>query len=156
MKHFDQNINDDIRAVRNNSIAMRHSQLHDLMIASDDTALNYLFATNAGSLVLLFAYVGAFFGVGEAPQLAIVALSLFFAGVIFVGLYKAYTLTYYEEVYEHYQDLISHYYQEQIDWEEMKKADTDKEGNSMIPYILGYAAFISFIVGGICAGVSLL
>lgn len=155
MKHFDQNVNDEIRDVRNSSISIRHSQLHDLMIASDDTALNYLFVTNAGSLILLVAYIGAFFGVGEAPLLAKIALSLFFSGVIFVGLYKAYTLTYYEDLYEHYQSLISNYYQQKIGWQEMKQSDSDKEGDSMIPYILGYGAFLCFIVGGVCAGVAL-
>lgn len=156
LKHFDANVNDEMRDVRNQYIIERHNQIHELMIASDDTAINYLFITNGAGLVLLLGYMSAFFGMGGAPTLMNVALGLFFGGVLFVGLYKAYTLTYYEEVFEHHSNLITQYYQEEISWDEMRKSDREKEGDSMIPYILGYGAFFSFIAGGICAGLAII
>lgn len=154
--HFDSDLNDEMRDVRNKSIANRHNELHSLMIASDDTALNYLFITNGVGLVLTLATITALFGLDATPLLAKVALGVFFAGVLFVGLYKAYTLTYYEEVFEHFQSLITRYYQGEISWEEVRKSDREKEGDSMIPYILGYGAFFCFIGGGICAGLAIL
>ena len=150
LTHFDSGLNDDMRDVRNKSIANRHNELHNLMIASDDTALNYLFITNGGGLVLMLACIGMLFGIDSTPLLSKAALGVFFAGVLFVGLYKAYTLTYYEEVFEHYQGLINQYYQGEISWEEVRKSDREKEGDSMIPYVLGYGAFFCLIGGGIC------
>jgi len=156
LKHFDTNLNDEMRAVRNKHIANRHAELHGLMIASDDTALNYLFITNGGGLVITLTCIAAFFGLAAAPLLAKIALAVFFAGVLFVGLYKAYTLNYYEEVFEHYQGLVTQYYQGDISWEDVRQSDRAKEGDSMIPYILGYGAFFCFIGGGICLGLTLI
>lgn len=155
-KHFDNELNDEMRDVRNKSIANRHAELHELMIASDDTALNYLFITNGAGLILSLSCIVTLFGLDATPVLLKVALSVFFAGVLFVGLYKAYTLTYYEEVFEHFQSLISKYYQGEISWEELKQLDREKEGDSMVPYILGYGAFFCMIGGGICAGLAIL
>ena len=147
MKHFDENVTDDLRDIRNNFINNRWAQLHNLSKESGESAIKYLFATNAGGAVAILAYLGSISSNGASPLSAKITLILFFIGILFVGLYKAYMVHAHENLFDHYQNLVDEYYDSKIGWDALTKSDETKVGSSKVPYILGYISFGCFIAG---------
>lgn len=151
MKYNDPNLTGELRAFRNEHISSRWGQLHALSKETGESAIKYLFTTNAGGAVAVLAYLGSVSGNGVPAFSAKVALVFFFSGLLLVGLYKAYMVHDHEGLFDHYKALIKEYYEGKISWDTLLKADEIKVGNSKVPYILGYLAFGSF-VGGCVSG----
>lgn len=151
MKYTDEKLSDELRKIRNNYINDRWIQLHALSKESGESAIKYLFTTNAGGAVAVLAYLGAISGNGEPVLSAKIALVLFFIGLLFVGLYKAYMVRDHEGLFDHYTKLVDEYYEGKIGWGALVKSDETKVGSSLTPYILGYISFAAFF-GGCISG----
>jgi hypothetical protein len=156
MKHFDQNVTDEMRKVRSSFINSRWTQLHGLAKETGDAAVKYLFTTNSGGAVAVLAYLGSLATKGPTPLSAKISLIFFFAGIVFIGAYKAYMVHNHEGLYDHYKILVSQYYEGKIGWGALTKSDETKVGNSMAPYIFGYLSFACFIGGCISGAVGIL
>jgi len=156
MKYTDENLSDELRELRNNHINNRWRQLHALSKETGDSAIKYLFTTNAGGAVAVLAYLGSISGNGEPALSAKIALVLFFSGLLFVGFYKVYMVHNHEGLFEHYKALVGEYYENKIGWGALVKSDETKVGNPLTPYILGYISFATFIGGCISGAVGVL
>ena len=151
MKYSDKNLSPELRNTRDNHIINRWFQLYSLSKDSGESAIKYLFATNAGGAVAVLAYLGAIASNGEPHLLAKLSVIIFFIGIIFVGIYKAYMVHRFESLFSHYQLLVSEYYDDKTGWGALTKSDETKVGKPIAPYIFGYISFFSFIVGSIVA-----
>lgn len=147
MKHFDKNVTDELRSIRNGLIQGRWSQLHGLSKESGDSAIKYLFATNAGGAVAVLAYLGSIAGKESSPLSAKIALASYFIGLLFVGIYKAYMVHNHEDLFNHYRNLVAEYYEGKIGWSALTKSDETKVGKPIAPYMFGYISFGCFIFG---------
>lgn len=156
MKYTDESLSAELRELRNNHINNRWGQLHALAKETGDSAIKYLFTTNAGGAVAVLAYLGSIYGNGEPALSAKIALVLFFTGLLFVGFYKAYMVHDHEGLFNHYKTLVDEYYEGKIGWGALVKSDETKVGNSLIPYILGYISFATFIGGCVSGAVGVL
>ena len=149
MKHFDENVTDELREIRSNFVSDRWGQLQGLSKEAGESAIKFLFATNAGGAVTVLAYLGAIAS-NSAPQISTkITLMFFFVGLLFVGFYKAYTVHKFEGLFKHYQKLVDEYYEGKIGWGALIKSDEAKVGSSIVPYIFAYLSFGSFIVGSV-------
>jgi len=151
MKYNDQNLSDELRELRNSHMNDRWGQLHALTKETGESAIKYLFTSNAGGAVAVLAYLGSISNNGAPALSAKIALVFFFCGLLFVGFYKAYMVHDHEGLFEHYKNLVGEYYENKIGWGALIKSDDTKVGNSNVPYFLGYISFGSFI-GGCISG----
>lgn len=156
MKYNDQNLTNELRKLRNDNINSRWSQLYEVSKESGESAIKYLFTTNAGGAVAVLAYLGSVSGNGGAAISAKIALVLFFLGLLFVGFYKVYMVHDHEGLFDHYKGLVDDYYDNKIGWDALIKSDETKVGKSKAPYILGYISFAAFILGCISGAVGIL
>ena len=145
-----------LRRIRGQHIEGRWSQLYPLSKESGDSAIRYLFTTNAGGAVAVLSNLGSVAQNGGAPWSAKVALICFFTGLLFVGFYRVYIVHHHEGLFENYKRLVNLYYEDGIDWQQLLKADEEKVGNSKVPYVFGYLSFFSFISGCIAGAVGIL
>ena len=152
MKHFDADVTDDMREIRNKYIDSRLAQLQNIAVESGDQALKYLFLTNAGGAVAVLAYLGSSSNSGLSAKLTLV---LFFIGILFVGFYRAYMVHYHESLFKSFSSLINQYYSESIGWAHLTETDESNVGNPIAPYIFGYISFGCFILGCIFGACSL-
>ncbi len=147
MKHFDENMIEGEREIRNEFISKRWEQLYEISNTAGDDAIKYLFATNAGGAVAVLAYLGTLAENGVSLLSVKFALLLFFIGIVLVGIYKANQVHYNGGLFKNYQSLVKKYYDQEIGWEAMSNSDAEKVGEPIAPYLLGYASFTSFILG---------
>ena len=145
-----------LRWIRSQHIEGRWSQLYHLSKESGDSAIRYLFTTNAGGAVAVLAYLGSAAQGGGAPWPAKIALVCFFTGLLFVGFYRIYIVHRYEALFDNYRRLVGSYYEDDIDWYQLLEGDEEKVGNSKVPYLLGYLSFSSFISGCIAGAAGIL
>ncbi|KUJ75764.1 hypothetical protein AVO42_10805 [Thiomicrospira sp. XS5] len=147
MKCNEPDLTDELRTLRGEHIQSRWKQLHALSKETGESTIKYLFTTNAGGAVAVLAYLGSVSGNGIPAFSAKIALFFFFCGLLSVGIYQAYMVHNHEGLFVHYKGLVKDYYGEKISWNGLLEADETKVGNSKIPYILGYSAFVFFILG---------
>lgn len=156
MKYNDLNLTGEHRELRNEHINSRWSQLHALSKETGESAIKYLFTTNAGGAVAVLAYLGSVSG-NEVPALsAKIALVFFFSGLLLVGLYNACMVHKHEGLFEHYKALVKEYYEDEISWDSLLSADETEVGSSNVPYILAYLSFGAFVGGCISGAVGIL
>ena len=145
-----------LREIRGDHIQDRWGQLYQLSKESGDSAIRYLFTTNAGGAVAVLAYLGSVGDNGGSPLSAKIALVCFFTGLLFVGFYKSYIVHHHEGLFEHYKSLVNQYYEDQVDWKVLQESDEKKVGNSIVPYVLGYLSFTGFVLGCIAGAIGIL
>lgn len=144
-----------LRRIRGQHIEGRWSQLYHLSKESGDSAIRYLFTTNAGGAVAVLAYLGSVVQSGGVPWTAKFALVCFFTGLLFVGFYRIYLVHHHEGLFENYKKLVGSYYEDDINWHQLLKADEEKVGSSKLPYVFGYLSFLNFICGCIAGAVGI-
>lgn len=145
-----------LRRIRGDHIQNRWGQLYQLSKESGDSAIRYLFTTNAGGAVAVLAYLGSVADNGASPLSAKIALVCFFTGLLFVGFYRIYIVHHHEGLFDHYKSLVDRYYEDEIDWKVLQEADEEKVGNSKVPYVLGYLSFLGFVLGCIAGAIGIL
>jgi len=147
LKFNDPNLTKEQREIRNQNINSRWSQLYSVSKESGDSAISYLFTTNAGGAVAVLAYLGSVSGKDGSFISAKLALISFFIGLLFVGFYKAYMVHDHENLFESYMKSVKDYYDCKICWSELTNSDIANTGNSKYPYIFGYLSFASLVFG---------
>ena len=146
----------ELRNTRNDFIETRWNQLYLLAKDSDADAVKYLFTVNAGGAVATLAYLGTISTSDITNTLTMkISLTLFFIGLILVGILKANTLTRMESLFKNYRMLVNQYYNNKITWDEVIESDEKKVGQPLLPYILGYLSFGCFILGSIVGAFTL-
>ena len=149
MKHFDKSVTEEMRKSRDSHINQRWGQLYSLAKDAGESAIKYLFTVNAGGAVATLAYLGSTSVKNPDTNCIKISLLLFFLGIIFIGIYKAYGVHYLESLFDKYQKLVDDYYLEEKGWKEFLDADNANVDKSLIPYLLCYASFFCFIFGSI-------
>lgn len=124
----------------------RWGQLYELEKEWGERVYKYLLLTNSGGAVAMLSFLGT----GKASHVlaAQLALVAFVLGVVITGCGLA-------RIYHRMAGLLSKYkrdvrkfFADQIDYAEVLKGDEDRsEKESIMAYILPYAAFLLFIVG---------
>ena len=143
---------------KNTYIHNRWSQLYNLNKESSTSIIKYLFTTNAGGSVAILAYLGTAESYGS---ITVVAVVCFFIGLFSVGIYLIYEVHHREELFNNFRKLAENYYvvcggdNEEIEWQKLVNDDKEKVSRSILPYVLGYIAFLTFIIGCVLGSVSL-
>lgn len=145
-----------LRRIRSEHIEGRWGQLYELSKESGDSVIRYLFTVNAGGAVAVLAYLGTVAGHVAPSSFAKAALFFFFIGLLFVGSLRIYSVHHHEGLFDNYKRLVSKYYGDEIDWQTLLEEDEKKVGDSKVPYILGYSAFLSFVLGCIGGAVGII
>ncbi len=156
MDHFDPDLDPEVRIARERFIEHREKQLQSIATTASETAIKYLFVTNAGGAVAILAFLGA---IAEKPvEIGMLkySLALFFVGVILVGIYRAYLVHVYMDIFKQYQFSVKNYFGERKDWDDFYSEVESQVKPNKIPHILGYSSFVCFIGGSLLGVFSLL
>lgn len=144
--HFDPELDDDVRKSRERFIESRERQLQTITTESVDKSLTFLFSANAGSAVALLAFLGAVSTNPTAGEFK-VALAMFFLGVLFVGIFRAYVTEIYGSLFWKFKKSVDNYFQEKQEWEDFFKEISAQVVKNNIPRIFVYSSFLCFILG---------
>jgi len=156
MNHFDPDLNDEVRRARERFIDTREKQLQSLCMEANETAMKFLFTTNAGGAVALLAYLGTRTEVLSNQTLLSSSIAFFFLGVLCIGVLRAYAVHIYKNIFMKFGKSSKTYFVEERDWDEFIVEIESQINPSKIPYIFGYAAFVCFLIGALLAAKGLL
>jgi hypothetical protein len=129
-----------------NYINARWIQLNTLSKDATDKAIQFLFLTNSGGAIATLSFIGAVQGIRSqwAPK---VALGLFAAGLILVGIHIAYWVHFIDFIFYHWRKDSARYTENQITWATLVNDDNNRAYKTTALYIIGYASFVCFIAG---------
>ena len=152
--HFDPDLDPAVRVARERFIENRELQLQRVTTESGESSLKFLFTANAGGAVSILAYLGA---IAQQPHNVgfKVALAMFFVGIIFVGIYRAFITETYGALFWKYKKSVEKYYNERLEWENFQKEIEAQVKKNNIPRIFVYTSFACFILGSIIGVISL-
>lgn len=138
--------NTDIRQSLNASINQRWGQLYELEKDYGEKALKYLLLTNSGGAIATLSFLGA-------SQVAInsmgakIALFLFLAGILLVGISTAKTFHHMSSLFTNWKSDVEKYYEDKITWEHLQNEDKSRAVPDSWDYVLPYMSFAFFIAG---------
>ncbi|QEY12259.1 hypothetical protein D0B88_08330 [Cellvibrio sp. KY-YJ-3] len=144
--HFDPELDDDVRKARERFIESRERQLQSITTESVERALTFLFSANTGSAVALLAYMGAISSNPDIVEFK-VALALFFLGVMFIGIFRAFVTEMYGSIFWKYKKSVDNYLQERQEWEDFFSEVSAQVVKNNIPRIFVYTSFVCFFLG---------
>lgn len=130
------------------AIKERSVQLLRLVEQSELRALQYLLFTNAGGAIAILGFMGS----SESARAMYgprYALGFFLVGIILAGILVARGVHHMSGLLQGYMTDVPKYYKDEIDWDELYERDKDRVGTNFIVYVLGYAAFLCFIIGAV-------
>ncbi|WP_018993086.1 hypothetical protein [Aromatoleum toluclasticum] len=136
-------------------INQRWSQLYELDKEWSERALKYLLMTNSGGAIATLSFLGA------APAAigmlgAKIALLVFLAGVVLVGVAVAKTFHHMRNLFESWKTEVTSYYEDRITWQHLQDEDKKRAVADWWDYGIPYASFACFIGGCIAGAWSLL
>ena len=152
--HFDPDLDEEARKARERFIENRERQLQSITTESVDKSLTFLFSANAGSAVALLAYLGAIASNSSAIEFK-VALAMFFLGVMFIGIFRAFVTEMYGSLFWKYKKSVENYYEEKQEWEDFYREVKAQVVKNNIPRIFVYTSFGCFVLGCIFGVVGL-
>lgn len=138
--------NADIRQSLNAHINQRWGQLYELEKDWGEKALKFLLLTNSGGAIATLSFLGA-------SQVAInsmgakIALLLFLAGILLVGLSTAKTFHHMSNLFKSWKSDVDKYYEDKITWEHLQNEDKRRAVPGFWDYALPYMSFTFFIAG---------
>jgi hypothetical protein len=144
--HFDKDLDEDLRKGRERFIESRERQLQSITSESVDKSLAYLFTVNSGSAVALLAYMGAISSKPNAIEFKI-ALAMFFVGVLFIGVFRAYVTEAYSSLFWKYKKSVDEYFAEKKDWDSFYEEINSQVVKNNIGRIFVYTSFVCFFLG---------
>lgn len=147
MSHFDPGLDENTRKAREHFIDSREKQLQGAAVESADSAIKFLFTTNAGGAIAVLAYLGA---ISTSSTIGIslkLSLAFFFIGVVIIGIYRAFVVHIRMDIFYHFQSITKEYFKEKYDWDAYFKEVEKKVNPNKIPYYLGYGSFACFLLG---------
>ena len=155
MNHFDPELDENVRLARERFIDQREKQLQVGAVDAAETALKYLFAINAGGSIAVLTYLGAISSSSTVSLNLKVSLALFFIGLVFIGIYRAFAVHVRTDVFYHFQKATREYMKEEKPWEEYYSEIENKVKPNNLPYFFGYTSFGCFLLGSIFGVVGL-
>jgi len=140
--------NEEMRQHRMKYIDERWGQLSNMAQEASQRAVNLLFLINSGGAVAMLSFMGASEKIRTlaGPKYS---LGIFVLGIILTAILNAYILHRLEWIFTNWRKDVRGYYEDQINWQDLNKADDERSWSNNIEYVLGYAAFACFIVGAI-------
>jgi hypothetical protein len=133
----------------------RWRQLYELEKESGQTALQFLFLTNAGGAVATLAFIGAI-GAGKIGIGAKLALAFFVVGVILLGVSRAKQFHHMSGLFKHWKSLVAAYFSDKTTYDYILGEDNKKAVDDICDYVFPYASFGCFIIGSIVGFISLI
>jgi hypothetical protein len=118
------------------------------VMSSVDSAINYLFLSNAGGAVAVLSFVAT---TAERNSLKnpLFALGLFSLGLILVGVVKAYRVHYFTRRSIAWSSNADRYFAGDLDWEGLNNAYSQAATESRWPYCVAYGSFACLALGGV-------
>ena len=145
----------ELRKERIDHINVRWGQLYELEKETGQTALHYLFLTNAGGAAATLAYIGSI-GRNNIGVEANIALGLFVLGLILSGVSRAKQFHHMSGLFKHWNALVLLYFSDKQNWSEVEAADDAKAVDDFWDYAIPYASFGCFIGGAAVGFIALL
>ena len=133
-------------------ISQRWFQLYNLDKDWAERALKYLLLTNAGGAIATMSFIGA--SKVRVQMGTKLALSLFLAGIIIVGILIAKTYHHMAGLFRNWKMDSDKYLKDKISWDELIEADKNRSQDSKADIFLAYlggACFIAGVIFGICS-----
>lgn len=127
-------------------IKERWTQLSRLVEDTQLRALKYLLLTNSGGAIAVLSFMGS----SESTRTQtgpMYALGFFISGIILTGILVARGVHTMEGLMKHWRKNVAKYYIDEIGWKELVEIDENRVPSPLWDYILGYGAFLCFIVG---------
>lgn len=147
--------NADIRQSLNAQINQRWGQLYELEKDWGEKALKFLLFTNSGGAIATLSFLGAS-KVAINSMGAKIALFLFLAGILLVGISTAKTFHHMSGLFKNWKSDVDKYYEDKITWEHLQNEDKRRAVPGFWDYALPYMSFAFFIVGCFSGACSLL
>lgn len=125
----------------------RFTQLNGLVTSHVDGTWQYLLAVNGGGAATALTFIGA---VDRLRGLTwpYVVLSIFVLGLVLVGLGRAFMVHWSSNLVEGWIADTGAYFRGQVSWFVVIKRDEDRVNRwRAVPWILGWAAFVMFLLG---------
>lgn len=145
----------ELRKERIDHINMRWEQLYELEKETGQTALHYLFLTNAGGAAATLAFIGSI-GKNNIGIEVKIALGLFVLGLILSGISRAKQFHHMSGLFKHWKSLVSLYFSDKKTWDEIDVEDDAKAVDDFWDYTIPYASFVCFIGGAAVGFIALL
>ena len=145
----------ELRKERIDHINLRWGQLYELEKETGQTALHYLFLTNAGGAAATLAFIGSI-GRNNIEFEAKIALGLFVLGLIFSGISRAKQFYHMSGLFKNWKSLVSSYFSDKKTWEEVGAEDDTKAVDNFWDYGIPYISFGCFIGGSAVGFIALL
>lgn len=136
----------NIRQSLSAHINQRWGQLYELEKDWGEKALKFLLLTNSGGAIATLSFLGA-------SQVAInsmgvkIALFLFLAGILLVGITTAKTFHDMSSLFKNWKSDVDMYYEDKITWEHLQNEDQRRAVPDSWDYVLPYTSFGFFIAG---------
>jgi hypothetical protein len=130
-----------------NRINSRWKQLNDLLLGIITDGIKYLFYVNAGGCVAVITFIGTSDNVRKLDWPWWV-LSLFFIGLIFVGVLNLSRYHVIESLLSNWQKDVVEFYSGHLDFDDMSANDDKRVEKSQWVLWLAYISFACFIGGG--------
>ena len=138
----------------NDYISSRWSQFYELEKEWGQTAIKYLVMFNAGGAIATLSFVGAL-GASQIGNTAIIALSLFVAGVVIAGFMVAHAYKTCSSLFKHFRLDEAKHSRGDLSYEDFLSADEARVPSGKLETALGYLSFACFIVGCVIGAVGL-
>lgn len=144
--YSDPHLDVETKKSRERFVEERGRQLQNITTESVEKSLVFLFTANAGSAVGLLAYLGAVSKNPSAMEFK-VALSMFFTGVLFVGIFRAFITEVYGSIFKKFRKLVDEYFQDKKSWEVFCTEMNSQVKENNIPRVFVYTSFVCFFLG---------
>jgi hypothetical protein len=130
-------------------IVEREKQLQSLTVNSVESGIKFLFATNAGGVVSILTYLGAIVQNSSDQPLLKTSLAFFFIGLIFIGIYRAFTAEIHGKVFWDFNKLTKSYVLGEMEWATYIKSAEEQvlKHKNQIARIFVYTSFVCFLLG---------
>ncbi len=127
-------------------VSERSEQLYTVLTDAANAAVNFLFLVNSGGAVATLTFLGRAESVRAmlTPKLA---LSCFVAGLVFVGVLRAFRVHDYQRAFDAWHKDYGKFLSGQLTWTQLIGREEARSGTSAWEYIFGYASFISILAG---------
>ena len=136
-------------------INTRWKQLYELEKESGQTALQYLFLTNAGGAATTLAFIGAL-GASKVGFGVKLSLAFFVVGLILLGVSRAKQFHHMSGLFKHWKSLVSAYFSDKTTYDYIITEDNKKAVEDIWDYVFPYASFGCFIIGSVIGFFSLI
>lgn len=145
---------DSLQTARQQYIQARWTQLSDLSINWGDEAIKFLLFVNAGAMAGSLSFIGAMAHIRHAAWPKI-ALMLFVAGVVLVGVYHALRYHRTERLFRYWRRDTEEYNSDKLEWNDLLDRDEARSNKLTWPLVfLAYASFGCFLTGLLIAGLN--